>query len=67
MKAQDSKQNQVYELKHVNVHKMEYSNETKKAITIGLDAVLNTLKKEGIRTALRQKAEDVLCNYLRWF
>jgi hypothetical protein len=43
--AEDSKQRQAYQLKQVDVQKVQYGkSETKKAITNILDAVLNTYK-----------------------
>lgn len=48
-RAEDSKQGQVYELKPVNVQKVQYGkSETKRAITNVLDAVLNTYKYTSI-------------------
>nr|MBA2562552.1 relaxase/mobilization nuclease domain-containing protein [Chitinophagaceae bacterium] len=44
-RAEDSKKRQVYELKPVNVQRVQYGkSETKRAITNVLDAVLNTYK-----------------------
>jgi hypothetical protein len=45
IRAEDSKQRQAYQLKPVNVQKVQYGrSETKRAITIVLDAVINTDK-----------------------